>query len=114
MKIRTTLAGGAALLALTGGAMTLQTATAPPAAAADCGYYDGDRTAQVGSTGQHVREIQCILKKIDRGGTPSLDVDGIFGTKTRSAVVYFQWIHALEPDGIVGPKTWAALRKQPN
>ncbi|MGW0824102.1 peptidoglycan-binding domain-containing protein [Streptomyces sp. NPDC002845] len=114
MNIRKSLASGAALLTLVGGAVTFQTVTAPPAAAASCGYYSGSATAQSGSTGNHVREIQCILRKIGRGGTPGLAVDGIFGSETRSAVVYFQWIFALEPDGIVGPKTWAELRKRPN
>jgi peptidoglycan hydrolase-like protein with peptidoglycan-binding domain len=36
-------------------------------------------------------------------------VDGNFGPKTETAVRAFQRAHSLVPDGIVEPKTWAAL-----
>ena len=36
-------------------------------------------------------------------------VDGIFGQKTKQAVIQFQKDHGLTPDGVIGPKTWAAL-----
>ena len=36
-------------------------------------------------------------------------VDGKFGTKTKNAVVAFQTDAGLDPDGVVGRKTWAAL-----
>ncbi|MBY0200212.1 peptidoglycan-binding protein [Priestia megaterium] len=36
-------------------------------------------------------------------------VDGIFGSKTQNQVKAFQAAHNLKTDGIVGPKTWAAL-----
>jgi len=39
-----------------------------------------------------------------------LDVDGIVGTQTRSAIRSFQKSQGLEVDGIVGAKTEAALR----
>lgn len=35
--------------------------------------------------------------------------DGIVGPKTRAAVVMFQTLHGLVPDGVVGPKTADAL-----
>lgn len=36
-------------------------------------------------------------------------VDGVFGPKTKQAVIQFQKDHGLSPDGIIGPKTWAKL-----
>ena len=35
--------------------------------------------------------------------------DGIFGTGAKNAVTQFQTFCGLEPDGIVGPQTWASL-----
>jgi len=53
-----------------------------------------------GSQGKNVERIQRAL---------SLTVDGIFGTKTESAVKAYQKRHGLAVDGIVGPKTWNML-----
>ena len=38
-----------------------------------------------------------------------LDVDGIYGTKTKNAVAAYQSSKGLTADGICGPKTWNAL-----
>lgn len=38
-----------------------------------------------------------------------LKADGIYGTKTKAAVMAFQAAHELTPDGVCGPKTWAML-----
>ncbi|MDD5018580.1 MAG: peptidoglycan-binding protein [Eubacteriales bacterium] len=56
--------------------------------------------------GDDVRAVQTALKSIgfDPGG-----IDGIYGSKTEKAVKAFQTARGLEVDGIVGPKTWAAL-----
>jgi uncharacterized protein (TIGR02594 family) len=53
-----------------------------------------------------VREIQQALrdKGLDPGG-----IDGVWGRKTIAAVKQFQSQQGLTPDGIVGPKTKAAL-----
>lgn len=42
-------------------------------------------------------------------GRPAIAVDGIFGPKTRKAVVAFQKRMKLTADGIVGPNTWRKL-----
>ena len=51
-------------------------------------------------------KIQTRLKEL--GYDPG-SVDGIFGEKTRKAVVAFQRDNGLSQDGIAGPKTLAAL-----
>ena len=57
--------------------------------------------------GDEVRVLQTLLAK--DGST--LEIDGIFGVGTQSAVKSFQKRHKLVVDGIVGPKTWAELEK---
>lgn len=56
----------------------------------------------MGSRGNEVRKIQQRLKNWDYyKGT----VDGIYGTKTKKAVIAFQKNHNITADGICGPKT---------
>ena len=67
---------------------------------------------QVGSTGPNVVVIQTSLNRIGQNypAIPKIPaVDGIFGSRTRAAVIAFQQIFGLTPDGIVGPGTWYAL-----
>ena len=59
-----------------------------------------------GSTGAAVQTLQTKLK---RWGYYSGSVDGIFGSKTETAVKYFQRKNRLKADGIVGSATAAAL-----
>ncbi|MBQ1686735.1 MAG: peptidoglycan-binding protein, partial [Ruminococcus sp.] len=40
---------------------------------------------------------------------PSLTVDGIFGPRTKAAVIAFQRSLGLEQNGAVGPAEWAEL-----
>lgn len=60
-----------------------------------------DRTA--------VKEVQCRLAA--KGYHEVGAADGVFGKKTDAAVRRFQREHKLVADGIVGPKTWAALTR---
>lgn len=60
-----------------------------------------------------VRTIQARLNAL-RYGEGNLTVDGLFGTRTRSAVYDFQLENGLKPDGIVGPVTWGKLVSDPN
>ena len=59
-----------------------------------------------GSTGATVTEIQTRLKS---WGYYTGAVDGIYGSRTESAVKYFQRTNGLTPDGQAGDKTLAAL-----
>ena len=59
-----------------------------------------------GSTGSTVKTIQ---RKLKNWGYYGGAVDGIFGSKTKQAVRYFQSKNNLKVDGIVGNKTLAAL-----
>lgn len=72
-----------------------------------------------GSKGDAVKELQKLLLKW--GAFVSLDdegacvfpgeevVDGVFGPKTKNAVILFQGKVFLVQDGIVADKTWRAL-----
>ena len=55
---------------------------------------------KVGSRGPEVIKVQEAL---------NLDADGIFGLMTKEAVIDWQKRNDLTEDGIVGPKTYAAL-----
>lgn len=58
--------------------------------------------SKMGSRGKEVRNIQTRLKN---WGYYSGTVDGIYGTKTKQAVIKFQKKHGLTADGIAGPRT---------
>ncbi|MDT1061918.1 N-acetylmuramidase domain-containing protein [Paracoccus sp. CPCC 101403] len=60
----------------------------------------------LGSRNAAVRAAQerLLLLGVDPNG-----VDGIFGQATYKAVIAFQKSRGLVADGIIGPKTWAAL-----
>lgn len=58
-----------------------------------------------GDTGASVSELQRLLNERGYG----LTVDGNFGTKTYNSLRMFQSSAGLSPDGVCGPKTWAAL-----
>lgn len=60
-----------------------------------------------GDSGSYVYMVQLALS---RAGESPGSIDGIFGEKTRLAVQSFQKRENLVPDGIVGRKTFAALR----
>lgn len=63
-------------------------------------------TLKFGSRGSEVKTLQQKLNELNKAG---LSVDSIFGAKTEEAVKAFQKAKNLDVDGIVGPKTWAAL-----
>ena len=61
--------------------------------------------SRIGSQGSEVRAIQQRLNQLGYG----LTVDGIYGSRTKQAVISFQKANGLTADGIAGPKTLAAL-----
>ena len=60
-----------------------------------------------GSTGPNVQLLQLAL---NRAQNALLDTDGVFGERTRNALIRFQAENGLSADGIAGPQTQAALR----
>lgn len=65
-----------------------------------------ERNLRVGDRGDDVKELQIILnKKLNM----NLVVDGIFGAKTKAAVIKLQSIYGLKTDGIVGVNTRSIL-----
>lgn len=64
-----------------------------------------------GSSGQDVVTLQYLLNMAAEfyPTVPRISQDGIFGSGTRQAVIAFQNVMELSPDGIVGENTWRAL-----
>ncbi len=54
-------------------------------------------------------QVKTVQTKLKRWGYYTGSVDGIYGAKTKAAVKSFQKKNGLTADGIVGPKTAAAL-----
>jgi peptidoglycan hydrolase-like protein with peptidoglycan-binding domain len=61
---------------------------------------------RAGDRGDDVRHLQRALRRVPDA---SVAVDGIFGQLTEAAVRRAQLVAGLTADGVVGPKTWAAL-----
>lgn len=60
-----------------------------------------------GSSGSDVKDLQQKLR--DLGFDPN-GVNGNFGAGTKAAVIAFQQRNGLEPDGVAGPTTLAAIQ----
>jgi N-acetylmuramoyl-L-alanine amidase len=61
---------------------------------------------RIGSHGAAVVDLQRRLAGLRYDVGP---IDGIFGSSTFHGVVAFQKVNRLIHDGVVGPRTWAAL-----
>jgi putative chitinase len=60
---------------------------------------------QRGAKGEAVSQLQGLLRDLNF----AVAIDGDFGPATEVAVTRFQSEHGLTEDGLVGPKTWAAI-----
>lgn len=72
------------------------------------GFANASTLLMAGSSGSEVASLQSKLQYV--GYNPGI-VDGIFGQKTRSAVLSFQTDMGLSADGIVGPVTSQVLER---
>lgn len=97
---------------MTWGALVTRTGEAvpvPPSGTADrpvLKKLDGfqDRTP-------HLREpVRKLQELLNRNGA-ALDPDGLYGSNTDAAVRAFQQKHDITEWGVAGPKTWAALER---
>lgn len=104
------LRGGRASLAQLDAAADAATRQGMPETAAALRDATKRPTLRRGSKGPAVREAQDRLRALahDPGVT-----DGDFGKRTETAVRAFQKSRALVADGIIGPRTWAALMASP-
>jgi peptidoglycan hydrolase-like protein with peptidoglycan-binding domain len=62
-----------------------------------------------GAMGSDVSRNQAALNQAGKSRLPSLQVDGLFGPKTKARVMEFQRDHGLAADGIIGHLTRAKL-----
>jgi peptidoglycan hydrolase-like protein with peptidoglycan-binding domain len=62
-------------------------------------------TVSRGDRGREVRAVQRLLKATGE----RLVVDGVFGSRTRNAVMRHQRLTGLDVDGVVGRYTWSDL-----
>lgn len=81
-------------------------------ASGDCsvnGYYFNIYNDYVGYNKPNkydaVMAAQILLSKV----CYPIGQDGLFGSETHAAILYFQDTHNLSCDGIIGPNTWRAL-----
>ncbi|MDT0378634.1 peptidoglycan-binding domain-containing protein [Streptomyces sp. DSM 42041] len=114
MRFRKTVALATSALTATGALML----SVPAASAADtrpapaasllgaCNYNGSHPELSPGDTGAAVSHAQCLLKHV-RGY--DVDIDGIFGPNTATAVRKAQRACGIAVDGIIGPNTWDCL-----
>ncbi|MFI3206480.1 MAG: spore cortex-lytic enzyme [Clostridia bacterium] len=69
-------------------------------------YIETNALSKIGSQGYQVEQIQTKLTEL---GYLSGTVDGIFGEKTRTALISFQQDSGLTADGVAGTQTLSAL-----
>ncbi len=68
-------------------------------------------TLTTGASGNVVAQVQRFINTISANvrTVPSVDVDGIYGNRTKEAVEAIQRLSGLDVTGAVGPLTWNAI-----
>lgn len=56
------------------------------------------------------KRVKQVQRELKQAGFDPGPTDGLIGHRTHTALIAFQKAHGLEPDGILGVKTWEALR----
>ena len=69
----------------------------------------GVSVSGLSKVGSRADEVVAIQQKLKEKGYYNYTVDGIFGTRTRNAVISFQRDNGLAADGIAGVNTLKAL-----
>jgi len=69
-------------------------------------YNFGQSLISLGYRGETVKELQRFL---NNNLNLNLQEDGVFGQKTKEAVILFQKSQNLKADGVVGPETKAKM-----
>ena len=67
---------------------------------------------RVGSAGSNVSIMQSYLNAIKTGMFPSMtriNVDGVYGQRTKNTVIQYQGLSGLAQDGVIGKNTWNAI-----
>ena len=74
------------------------------------GRLPGDSSSRVGAAYTSSREgVQRLQSELKRMGFDPGEVDGVMGSRTKSAIKEFQKANGLTADGIVGPQTATVL-----
>lgn len=99
-------------------AMSTGTASAVQSSSADTSTQVSARaktcsipTVRYGSSGYYVYAFQKIYNRQKSYMAPRIATDGSFGPGTVSAARGMQYKYNLSIDGVVGPRTWAAITK---
>lgn len=89
-----------------------ETTVSRSASSSSSGLFGGNyATLRINARGDRVRKLQQALISLKYLGGSA---DGVFGVRTRQAVIAFQKAYGLSTDGLAGRKTLLALEKAVN
>ncbi len=80
----------------------------------NAGNIDPETRVGPASPWSNLKDVQARLNVwLAAWGMAPLVVDGVFGAKSRAALLEFQRRRGLTADGKIGPQSWAALSESP-